>query len=179
MRLGDQRTLGPLLLALFTAGCLQDAHLVVDYNYDVRPILADNCYACHGPDPESREAELSLHTEAGLYAPLRNDTTRRVIVPGNPSASELVRRITHKRPQERMPPPETRHTLTESEIQTLLSWVAQGAKWKPHWSLITPACRSCPESVSENGCVMKSTILSWCDWSERDLNPREKLTGVH
>ena len=136
MALWGHRTLGPLLLTLVTAGCLRDASPVVDYNYDVQPILADNCYACHGPDPESREAELSLHTEAGLYASLRDDTTRHVIVPGDPGASEFVRRITDKRPRERMPPPEAQHALTDAEIQTLTRWVAQGAEWKPHWSLI-------------------------------------------
>ena len=136
MALWSHRTLGPLLLTFVIAGCWQDTSPVVDYNYDIQPILADNCYACHGPDPESREAELSLHTEAGLYAPLRDDTTRHIIVPGNPDASELVRRITSKRPQKRMPPPEAQHALTDSEIQTLTRWVAQGAEWKPHWSLI-------------------------------------------
>ena len=154
------RTLGPLLLTLVIAGCMQDASPVVDYNYDVQPILADNCYACHGPDPESREAELSLHTEAGLYAPLRDDTTRHVIVPGDPSASEFVRRISDKRPQERMPPPEAQHALTDSEIQTLTRWVAQGAEWKPHWSLIPNSRLICPECGNESGREMKLTTLS-------------------
>ena len=144
MVLGGHRTLGPLILALVAAGCVQDTNRVVDYNYDVRPILADNCYACHGPDPESREAELSLHTRAGLFAVLREDSTRHVIVPGNPGASELVRRITDHRPEERMPPPEEQHALTDSEIRTLTAWVAQGAQWKPHWSLISPEMPQLP-----------------------------------
>jgi len=107
---------GGLAVLLLFGGCRQMADRPVDYNYDVRPILADHCYSCHGPDPESRQADVQLHTQDGLYAPLRNDTSRKVIVPGNASTSELVRRITHSDPLQRMPPPEAPHALTPEEI---------------------------------------------------------------
>ena len=139
--------LGPLFLIVVFVGCTRSSTVdrMVDYNYDVRPILATHCFTCHGPDPESREANLSLHTESGLYTPLRDDTTRHVVVPGDPGASELIRRITHRNPQERMPPPEAPHALTEPQIQTLTRWVAQGAEWKPHWSHLPPQSQALPD----------------------------------
>ena len=145
-----------LLLALVAANCSPAGQQVADYNYDVRPILADHCFACHGPDPESREANLSLHTETGLFAPLREDSTRKVVVPGRADASELVRRITHPDPQERMPPADAPHALSEAEIETLVRWVNQGAIWKPHWSHIPSQLPAMPD-VSRDSWVRNPT----------------------
>lgn len=160
-----------LLLCLLAVGCARPDNRLVDYNYDVRPILADHCFACHGPDPESREAELSLHTQEGLYAPLRDDSARHIIVPGNPGASELVRRITHSDPQERMPPLEAPHALSQFEIETLTRWVDQGAQWKPHWSHIAPQLPGLPDvsrkSWPRNG--IDHFVLARLD--EERLNP--------
>ena len=136
---------GGLALLLLACGCRQADDRPADYNYDVRPILADHCYSCHGPDPESREAGVRLHAQDGLYAPLREDSTRKVIVPGNAAASELVRRITHSDPQQRMPPPDAPHALTQAEITTLTRWVNEGAVWKPHWSHIPPQLPALPD----------------------------------
>ena len=136
---------GGLAVLLLFGGCRQMADRPVDYNYDVRPILADHCYSCHGPDPESRQADVQLHTQDGLYAPLRDDTSRKVIVPGNASTSELVRRITHSDPLQRMPPPEAPHALTPEEITTLTRWVNEGAVWKPHWSHIPAQLPALPD----------------------------------
>ena len=108
----------------------------VDYNFDVKPILVQNCYLCHGPDPSSREAELRLDTYEGATA-LREEG-RKAIFPGNPGKSELINRISHEDPELVMPPPKTNLKLSEYEIAVLKKWIDQGAKWEQHWSLITP-----------------------------------------
>jgi hypothetical protein len=111
---------------------------VVDYNWDVKPILSDNCFRCHGPDEKSRRAGLRLDNPDSAYAALSGRTERHAIVPGDPEHSELVKRITADTPAVRMPPASTNKTLTEQQIETLKQWIAQGAKYKPHWAYITP-----------------------------------------
>jgi hypothetical protein len=107
----------------------------VTFNRDVRPILSDHCYQCHGPDKAKRKAKLQLDTEDGA---------RRVIVAGKPNDSELIRRITARDPAERMPPPATGHALAPGQIALLTRWVAEGAAWERHWSLIPPVRPAVP-----------------------------------
>jgi mono/diheme cytochrome c family protein len=100
----------------------------VDYNFQVRPILADRCFVCHGPDEKARKAKLRLDVrEAAL--------SREAFVPGKPDESELARRITAT-DDDRMPPASSTLRLTPQEIEILRRWVAQGAEYKPHWSFL-------------------------------------------
>ena len=108
----------------------------VDFNFHIRPILVQNCYLCHGPDPSSREADLRLDTFEGATAALRDGGF--AVTPGSPRNSELINRIQHDRPDEMMPPPETNNILTQREKDLLEKWIKQGANWKPHWSFIPP-----------------------------------------
>ncbi len=101
------------------------------YNADVRPILFDNCLACHGPDSASRKADLRLDKREVAV-------DMGAIVPGDPDASEMIRRITSDDESERMPPPETKKKLTDAQKATLARWIREGAKYQPHWSLIAP-----------------------------------------
>ncbi len=117
---------------------------VVDYNFHVKPILAEHCFLCHGHDAESRKKDLTLHTRAGLFAPLEGDSGRFVVVPGQPAASELIRRITSPIARERMPPPDAPHQLSDRDIAILRRWVVQGAEWKPHWAFLPPAAPAIP-----------------------------------
>ena len=94
----------------------------VDYNFDVKPILSDRCFHCHGPDAANRKAKLRLDTAEGA---------REVLQSG-----ELLARIGSADPDEVMPPPESKLTLTAAEIATLKKWVAQGAEYKEHWSFL-------------------------------------------
>jgi len=103
----------------------------VQFNRDVRPILRENCFACHGPDSAARKAKLRLdQREAALQA--------EVFVPGKPEESELVRRITAEDPKERMPPQNAHKTLTQAQKDLLQQWIAQGAEYQPHWSYLKP-----------------------------------------
>ena len=102
-----------------------------DFARDVRPILSQKCYLCHGPDGGTREAELRLDTRDGLFG--GNGSTIPVVA-GQPGMSELVKRITAEDADTRMPPPDSEFRLTEVEIETLRDWVAAGADWQGHWS---------------------------------------------
>ena len=105
----------------------------VDFNRDVRPILADTCYHCHGPDGANRRAGLRLDTPDGALKPRKHGAA---VVPGDSGASELVRRITSTDPDEVMPPPDSNRHLTPAQAGTLKAWIDQGAKFAPHWAFV-------------------------------------------
>ena len=108
----------------------------VDFNFHIRPILVQNCYLCHGPDPSGRKADLRLDTYEGATAELKEGG--HAIVPGKPSKSQLIYRIYHGEDDQIMPPPESNYKLTEREKALLEKWIDQGAEWKDHWAFIKP-----------------------------------------
>ena len=108
----------------------------IEFNRDIRPILSDKCYRCHGTDATAKGIPLRLDSEAAATADLGDN--KHAIVPGNPESSQLVRRITAEDEAIRMPPVYSGLKLTDREIETLRSWIAQGAKWQLHWSFIPP-----------------------------------------
>ena len=108
----------------------------VDFNFHVRPILVQNCYLCHGPDPSGRKADLRLDTFEGATAALKEGGY--AIVPGKPSKSHLIHRIHSGEEDIVMPPPESNYKLTEREKALLEKWIDQGAEWKEHWAFIRP-----------------------------------------
>ena len=108
---------------------------VVEFNRDIRPIVADNCFACHGPDKSQRKASLRLDSEEEALA---DRGGYQAIAPGRPEKSELVRRITAEDVKERMPPAKSGKKLTQPQIELLRRWIEQGSKWQKHWSLIPP-----------------------------------------
>ena len=116
----------------------------LDYNWDVRPILSENCFQCHGPDEKARRANLRLDERDGATRLLNATTGRRAIVPGDPENSELLKRVTHATVAMRMPPSITNKTLTAANIEILRRWIAQGAEYKPHWSYISPQKPAAP-----------------------------------
>ena len=118
-------------LGLLFASAGVSKEVPVEFNRDIRPILADNCYACHGPDENQRQADLRLDVQAEVFADRGGYS---VIVPGKPGLSELLQRITSTDPDEVMPPADHRKKLTESEKQLLKRWVEEGAKWQTHWA---------------------------------------------
>jgi mono/diheme cytochrome c family protein len=107
----------------------------ISFNRDIRPILSDNCYACHGPDQNTRKAKLRLDTPEGAFTG-RDGLTP--IVPGNPSASEVFARITTKDPDDLMPPADSAKQLTPRQIGLIRDWIAQGAKYEGHWAFTPP-----------------------------------------
>jgi mono/diheme cytochrome c family protein len=106
----------------------------IDYNRDVRQILASHCYACHGPDQAKRQAGLRLDKQEAALAPL--ESGKHAIVPGDSAQSELIARVTAADDGEVMPPADAGKRLKPAEIATLRKWIDQGAKWKGHWSYL-------------------------------------------
>ena len=123
------------LLCVSAAG----AEEKVDFSRDIRPILSNACFRCHGPDAAAREAELRLDIPAGAFAKRKG---KAAIVAGHPQRSELMRRISHADPDQRMPPKESNRNLTAKEIDLVRRWIEQGAPWQQHWAfqpLVQPA----------------------------------------
>src|SRR5688500_9632365 len=113
----------------------------IRFNRDIRPILAETCFHCHGADPASRKGKLRLDREEGFFADRQNGPT---VVRGKPEFSPLYLRITSKDPEEVMPPKEAHKQLKPEEKEKLKLWIAQGAKWEAHWSLIKPEKAAAP-----------------------------------
>lgn len=117
----------------------------IDYNFNVKPILSDKCFACHGPDAASRKANLRLDTEEGAYATLSDKQDEYAIVPKSLSQSHAFLRMISADPEIKMPPLESNLTLSAKEIAIISRWIEQGAEYKPHWSFIKPEKPVLPE----------------------------------
>ncbi|HUD83944.1 MAG TPA: c-type cytochrome domain-containing protein, partial [Candidatus Saccharimonadales bacterium] len=122
-------------LSLVSGMCVRGAETAVQYNRDIRPILSDRCFKCHGPDKGSRKAGLRLDQPESAFGP-RKDPAEHAIVPGHPGQSLMVRRIFAQDTDDIMPPPASYLSLTAAEKETLRTWIAQGAKYEPHWAFI-------------------------------------------
>lgn len=119
----------------------------LDYNRDVRPILADRCFRCHGPDAAARKRGLRLDTFEGATATSKSGA--RAIVPGDVAASEAARRMRSDDADEMMPPPEMHRPLSDAERETLLAWIEQGAEYAPHWAYVPPKRVGAPQLGAE------------------------------
>lgn len=126
----------------------------MSFNRDIRPILSDNCFYCHGFDPKNRKADLRLDTPDGATA--EHDGSR-AIVPGDPAHSELWARINSDDKDEVMPPPKAHKTVTAAQKETLKRWIEQGAKYQSHWSFI-------PVSAADAPAVKQA------DWPRNDID---------
>ncbi|MDX1564152.1 MAG: DUF1553 domain-containing protein [Phycisphaeraceae bacterium] len=138
---------GLFLFALATAhGGETDKPLPdqISFNRHIRPILSENCFACHGPDAHERKAKLRLDVRTSAVAPRKDG---RVVVAGKPAQSLLIQRINDPDPQIRMPPPETHKHLSERQKALLEKWIKQGAEYQKHWSFITPIRPDVPETA--------------------------------
>lgn len=137
------------MLLAFTAGLSLLSPLrsedPVSFTRDIRPILSNNCFHCHGPDENTREADLRLDTRDGLldFGP---------VVAGSVADSELFRRITAHDTDELMPPPESNKRLTDEQIRLLKRWIEQGATWEQHWSFRQPVDHPVPDANDDRWC---------------------------
>ena len=114
----------------------------VDFNRQIRPILSEHCFACHGPDEGKRKAGLRLDRQEDAFQTLKSG--QHALVAGQPEKSTLVERILTKDPDEIMPPPKHGKPLSPAQIELLQQWVRQGAGWQQHWSFIVPTAPELP-----------------------------------
>ena len=147
-------------VSLFICACwflaitgVDGAERAISYNRDVRPILSDNCFFCHGPDEKHREADLRLDVREEALA--ERDGVR-AIVPGDPEKSELIYRLAPSDPEELMPPTKSHKVLSEREIDVLKAWVKQGAEYEAFWAYTLRA--KIPVPAAEKGWPAKNSI---------------------
>ena len=132
------------MLVLLTGASLAgaDSHETpLSFNRDIRPILADKCLKCHGPDSQARKGKLRLDVRDDAVAPHEFTTP---IVPGRPDASEVILRITTTESDDQMPPADSGPPLTAAEKATLRRWIAEGAAYQPHWAFVAPVAAPLP-----------------------------------
>jgi hypothetical protein len=119
---------------------------LISYNRDIRPVLSDKCFSCHGPDVSKVKAGLRLDLPASAFAELEKNKGHFAIVPGNPEKSELIKRVSSNDPGIMMPMPESHLArLTTDEIKLFSKWIEQGAKYEKHWAFVAPIKEALPE----------------------------------
>ncbi|QDU80446.1 Planctomycete cytochrome C [Polystyrenella longa] len=151
-----------------SAGVLADDD--IDFNRDIRLILSAKCFQCHGPDARSREADLRLDTQEGLFGA---DDSSGVVIPHAINESELFRRLTSEDEVEQMPPADSDIEMTDAEIATLKKWIESGANWAGHWAYIPPEMPEIPavESNNEDLTDIDHFILQTLQANELGLSP--------
>jgi len=129
------------MLGILVAFCLQ-ADDPVDFKRDIRPILSNSCFLCHGPDDKRRKADLRLDTREGAFHAVDG---KQPFLPGKPDQSEAFRRILTTDPDDHMPPAKAGRQLTPKQVELIRKWIRQGAKWSEHWSFVPPERPTVPE----------------------------------
>jgi mono/diheme cytochrome c family protein len=127
----------------------------IDFTRQIRPILAENCFACHGPDDKARKAKMRLDTKEGAFGHAG------LIVPGKSDESELIDRVTSKVPSELMPPAKSGKKLTPAQIDLLRKWIDAGAPWSEHWAFVPPKRPAVPKFSRET---------SASDWPRNEID---------
>lgn len=177
-----------LFIALLTASCNTDTQSgrlvsvnentktlpeVVDFTFDVKPILSDRCFKCHGPDKNAIEGDLSLFTAEDAYKALGEQKDHFAIVPKDTEQSTLVERIYSEDTNLQMPPPESNLDLSDYEKTLLTKWVEQGAEFKPHWAFSPPVLPEVPEKKDDWG-TNEIDHFIYAKLQQNGLAPSEK-----
>jgi Protein of unknown function (DUF1553)/Protein of unknown function (DUF1549)/Planctomycete cytochrome C len=152
----------------------------ISYNFHVRPILSDKCFACHGPDKNKRKAEFRLDIEEHAFAPLKETKGAYAIVRGKPEESELYKRITSKDAHYQMPTPDSHlGVLSENEIKIIEKWIKQGAKYEKHWAFIKPEKAALPKVSNKKWVKNEIDYFTQAKMSEQGLVPNEEANKEH
>ena len=123
------------------------ANTRIDFARDVRPILSNHCWSCHGPDEATRQAKLRLDRRDTAIA--KSESGKVAVTPGQPAASELVTRINTRDDDLLMPPPNAKKPLTAAQKETLRRWIEQGAEFAQHWAFVPPQRPVVPRTKSQ------------------------------
>ena len=150
---------GPVLTGL-SAAQVKPLPAVVEFNRDIRPIMSNTCFKCHGADVVSNKGNLRLDQPESAYAPItdKSGRARTPIVPGDPEKSEVWRRLISKEAAEVMPPPDTLHQLSERDIALVKRWIEQGAKYEAHWSYVVPQKRTPPAVAPAQAASVRTPV---------------------
>ncbi len=149
----------------------------VSYNFGIRPLLSDKCFACHGPDANKRKAGLRLDIQDSAYAPLKETKGAFAIIPGKPELSELVKRISSADPSYQMPTPESHLSLlSKDEIHLITQWIKEGAKYEPHWAFVKPVKTTLPVIQNKKWAKNEIDYFIAGKLEENNLSPNEEAT---
>src|SRR6476620_11786952 len=129
-------------------------HAQVRFNRDIRPIMADTCFRCHGPDKNARMAGMRLDIRDEALTPTKSGVTP--IVPGDPDRSAIVQRVFAAKPAKVMPPKDAHKELTDIQKETIKRWVAEGAKYEGHWAYQAVARPAVPQV--QNAALIRNPI---------------------
>jgi len=154
----------------------QELPETIDYIFDVKPILSDRCYLCHGPDEGTREANLRLDTKEGAYAAIGEHLDKFAIIPGDTASSQLVFRINNKNEEMRMPPIASNLSLNDYEKKVLTKWVEQGAVWKDHWAFVPPVKKEIPTISNTELAVNEIDNFIVKALAKKGLSPSERAS---
>jgi hypothetical protein len=127
--------------SLFASTNMPDS---ISYNFDIRPILSDKCFSCHGPDINKRKANLRLDQSESAYQALKEHPMAHALVPGNPDLSEVFVRVSSKDSNLVMPPHNSNLKLSQHEIDLIEKWIKQGARYEKHWAFVAPVKKPLP-----------------------------------
>ncbi|WP_277478919.1 PSD1 and planctomycete cytochrome C domain-containing protein [Catalinimonas alkaloidigena] len=173
----------PLLLLIILQGCHsltdnqnEQVHVTgkISYNFHIRPILSDKCFACHGPDANKREAGLRLDMAESAYKALEENPNKHAIVPGEPSSSSVFLRISSTDEAQIMPPPESELKLSEHEIKLIERWIRQGAEYEPHWAFVAPKDQALPKVKNKAWPVNEIDFFVLHKQEQNGLTPNEE-----
>ncbi|WP_040480681.1 PSD1 and planctomycete cytochrome C domain-containing protein [Mariniradius saccharolyticus] len=148
----------------------------LSYNFHIRPILSDKCFACHGPDANKREAGLRLDLADAAFAALKENPGKFAIVPSDLEKSEVYHRIISQDPNTQMPPPESNLALTQEEIELIKRWIKEGAQYEPHWAFVPPKKAPLPKVKDEDWPKNEIDYFTLAKMSQKGLKPNETAT---
>ena len=149
----------------------------LEFNRDIRPILAEKCFKCHGPDAKQRKGKLRLDNRQGATAPAASGSP--AIVPGKLDDGELYRRITSDDPDERMPPPQSGKSLSAGDVARIKTWIEQGAEYQGHWAFLPPVrVRPSRRCRIASGAAIRSTSSLSQSWRSKALHLRRPAGDV-
>lgn len=149
----------------------------VSYNFHIRPILSDKCFACHGPDVAQMQAGLRLDAPEFAYAPLKESKGKFAIVPGQPDSSELIHRISSTDSAYMMPSPESHlGSLSEYEVNLFRKWIKQGAAYEPHWAFTPPKNPEIPQVKNKEWASNEIDFFVLNTLEKKKLTPNEGAT---
>lgn len=149
----------------------------LSYNFHIRPILSDKCFACHGPDANKREAGLRLDVEEAAFAALKENPGKFAIVPKDVEKSEIYHRIISQDPSTQMPPPESNLALTQEEIELIIRWIKEGAQYEPHWAFIPAKKAPLPKVKNKDWPKNEIDYFTLAKMSQKGLKPNGKATN--
>ncbi|MEX2514335.1 MAG: PSD1 and planctomycete cytochrome C domain-containing protein [Cyclobacteriaceae bacterium] len=169
---------------MMAVGCKEESSSekvpdMVSYNFHIRPILSDNCFACHGPDANKREAGLRLDLEEGAYAALKERPEFHAIVPGKPNESVVVEKIFSTEEEEKMPPSSSNLELTETEKATIKKWIKQGAVYEPHWAFVPPTKKTPPVDPNDDWSRIEIDRFIYKGIKENGLTPNAEAEKTY